>query len=168
MHKIGFSGTRSQARTRDDAMIAIIRAIGLNDYRRLVDALGGIVVCVPKSSSKLPANHQLVAAIGMESARKLCLLFAGEKIYIRNTRRVSHEGDFLEAVNAGKSNFEISRDFRVSERWVRKVLSSIGVKNPNRRKLDGLPAVSNGGLTGLAQISGTPAHPANENRVSGA
>lgn len=158
----------------DSALESVVFAIGEGGLQRLMETMGGLNVNLPNRVETLTPDHGLVIALGYAAAVKLVDYFAGETFYVPNGKKATTAlaEKFIFGVGEGKSNAEIAREFGVTDRWVRQVLWRYGIRNPNRHSLktvttasvDGLPRVSNGGLTGLGRISGTIPAPANENR----
>lgn len=110
----------------------IIDTIGEEVWRQLVRNFGGLEIAIPQHEASLHSGHDLVAALGMEQAVAIVRQFFGETIYIHNPRR-DRVRDYAAAMNEGLDNTQIARRFRVSERWVRHVLSRAGIRNPNRK-----------------------------------
>ena len=142
-------------------------SIGKDGYCRLVDALHGCELDIPVRKSALHEDHRLVKAVGRESAEKLVSLFSGERIYVPRDVVVTRDSEYIDAMRSGKSNFEISRQFGVTERNVRRIFSRLGIRNPNHRPRIVAPSTSNAALTGLTGIPVTFSGPAAENRASG-
>ncbi|TWD57483.1 hypothetical protein FB480_101224 [Agrobacterium vitis] len=116
----------------DDSVKAhIIDTLGHHVWEPMKESLGGQDLMVPVNSSTLHDEHYLVLAIGFENAVALVEQFAGERIYIRRDAAPGVQR-YVVAVQAGLTNRAIAKEFGVTERQVRRALSSLNMTNPDR------------------------------------
>ncbi len=104
--------------------------LGIETALRLVEALGGCDIVVPKRQAGA-TWERLVRAVGEEEAQRMTEIFGGEKLYIPLDRageieaqrewvlRQRASGATIDEIAAG-AVFQVRR----SSRWVRRVLAA--------------------------------------------
>lgn len=96
-------------------------------------AYGGVYVCVPAS---LKDDAVLIDAIGFENAKALVECFARETLsipkfdYVEKARRLERNRQIVELKAQGKTQAQLAREFKLTDRQIRNVLAAGGAESP--------------------------------------
>ncbi len=109
----------------DDCLPASVRelvdVIGLAAALAIVEARGGIRLCVPKMAAP---DHWLAQAIGMHALRALVAYYGGEEIEIAKCAAAMQrlrEQEIDAAAQQGETNTTLARRYGYTERGIRKL-----------------------------------------------
>lgn len=101
----------------------IVEAIGFAATLRLVERFGGVPVYIPQA---IPPDHHLVVLLGRKEAGALADLYGGEDIAIPKCLRYlvdQRNQEIREKYTEGVSAPRLARDYDLTERWVRRIVS---------------------------------------------
>jgi Mor family transcriptional regulator len=96
---------------------------------KICGVLGGLAVYCAK---RRDARNHLIKELDDDLAERLCNHFNGETVYIPNFKQVEtfkRNQKIARLVREGKKLYDISREFNVSERWIRKVANNTQYKD---------------------------------------
>jgi len=129
----------------------ILDELGQYVFDQLCDALGGQTIDLPARPDTIHEGHFLAQAVGLENARLLVKTVGFAHYYVPMPNHGSAPGsDPVELVRKGLATWEIAKVIGFTERHVRRLLASRGVRNHNRKPRS-LPA-----LLGAPSGGGTP------------
>lgn len=122
---------KSKYRSVDDTVQAwIIETMGIDVLDKLSKVVGGESIRIPLHCHNLSDCHPIVVALGRQDAEKLVRQFGGDRAYIPILQEDRVKG-YIEACDQGLDNTQIARKFNVTVRHARRMLASVGIKNPN-------------------------------------
>ncbi len=104
------------------SLVELIGLIGLDSAMALVDAHGGTTITVPM---RYRADHWLARLIGEEAARALIDHYGGDRIEVPRCAaalRAQRDRAILDAWRRGHSQARLARQYRLTERGVRKII----------------------------------------------
>lgn len=105
-----------------ESMRDIVRVVGIDAAITIVQERGGICMYIPATASP---DHWLANAIGMEAFTKLVEYAPGwePKIPLCKEALIAiKEREILKKAQSGKSQAELAREYKMTERGIRKLL----------------------------------------------
>lgn len=104
-----------------ESILELIDVIGLPAALRIVEARGGIRLCVPKTAAP---DHWLAQAIGMTAFERLVAYYEGEEIEVAKCAAAMQrlrEREIDAAAREGETNTTLARRYGYTERGIRKL-----------------------------------------------
>lgn len=119
--------------TWPDVLRTLAGLIGPEATLHLADKLGGLRdTYIPKDGDR---PHPWREVIGDEAWRRIVGHYGGQRVHLSRGARINlKKKEVLELSDQGMSWTQIAMKLRVTERYVRRILQSIGKANPGARK----------------------------------
>lgn len=100
-----------------------IGMFGQEDGRKFIDNFGGTTFFIPQ---KVIAENSICKVMGMEHMATLCREYRGCRITVAGTGKATNKKEQILSLFAkGLTNTEIAREVKVSDRYVRLIVSPI-------------------------------------------
>lgn len=99
----------------------LVDVVGMPAALAIVEARGGIRLCVPK---RVTPDHWLVDLIGVDALQALISVYSGEEIEVPRcyaALRAIRDQQIVAEAEAGASNAELARKHNYTERGIRKL-----------------------------------------------
>jgi hypothetical protein len=106
-------------RAASTVLADLTEALGADDAERLVAALGGVVLYVPRSPPG--AHHPISVAVGTAAAARLSGAFGGEQLSVPVARRTRQR--VLDLAGQRRSRRDIARAVGLTQRRVYQILA---------------------------------------------
>ncbi len=113
----------------------LVETVGLAAALRIVEARGGVRLCVPRQAKP---DHWLARLIGVEALKTLVAMYGGEAIEIprcAGAMLAAWERQVVEQHARGASNAELARRYGYTERGLRKLRRRVAAQ-PDAPQLD--------------------------------
>ena len=109
------------------------RVAGFKAAMRLVNALGGLSILVPRDPEP---DHQLSKAVGLDLARKLSTLFGGDTIAVpraHHYRTVLRQAEVCRRYRSGETIRALAKAYSLTERAVEKMVARENLRRQRRK-----------------------------------
>ncbi len=104
-----------------ESVVDLVETVGLAAALKIVEARGGVRLCVPTQARR---DHWLAQLIGVEAMQALVEIYSGEEIEIprcESAMRAARELRIIEEHAEGASNAQLARRYGYTERGLRKL-----------------------------------------------